>query len=41
MKYETNLNGREKKCVQKLSRRIEIEVMIPIGDRRVDRRIML
>lgn len=40
-KWETNLKGREKKCIQKLSRRIESEVMILNEDRRVDRRIIL
>ena len=41
MKWETNLKGREKKCVQKLSRRIEHELMILIGDGRIDGRIIL
>jgi hypothetical protein len=41
MKREKNLIGREKKCIQKLSRRIESEVMILNGDRRADRRIIL
>jgi hypothetical protein len=41
LKWKTNLKGREKKCIQKLSRRIESVVMILIGDRIVDRRVIL
>jgi hypothetical protein len=41
LKWETNLKGREKKCIEKLSRRIESEEMILIGDLRVDRGIIV
>lgn len=32
LKWETNLKGREKKCIEELSRRIESEGMILNGD---------